>query len=241
MRVAIITSVSTESCEELQEHFKANKIKSTIFHPLRDDPDQLNRTFADFDWVFAYGCSAKTFHPNRINTRKATIACIDKTKAFAAFNKAGVSTVRWWAAENIHELPKDVETLVVRKDRKGRKAEDLTYWYRVEGKPLVGDLFTEYFEHKWEYRVTVFKDQIWVYWKQFNPADGMHTFVLQRSSKYPKMIDHCKRAAKELGIDYCSFDVVAQSRDEFAILEANSGTILTEEVSTAIVEFFLNL
>jgi hypothetical protein len=236
MKIALITSVSVDSCRDLKEHLDSNNIQSEIFLPFKIE----RRDFTDFDWVFAYGCSAKTTHKNRLNTRKATQICVDKIKTFEALARVGAPHPRFWSRETISGLPVDVDYLVVRQDRKGRKAEDLVHWDRHTGAPVPdGDLFTEYFEHKWEYRVTVFRDQVFVYWKQFD--EGYHHFILQKNYKYPKMIEACANAAKEIGIDYCSFDVVAQSRDNFAILEANSGTILTDEVSTAIVEFFLNL
>lgn len=238
MRVAITTSVSVTSAKELAQDLKNNGIDAVVFRPYKQDVD---RTFPGFTDVFCYGCSAQVDHQNVTNRRSAVLKCVDKVKTFQTLNALGLSTVRWWVPETVKHLPKDVEVLVVRGDRKGKKAEDFSYWYKENKQPLPpAELYTEYYDHKWEYRVTYFRGHVFVYWKQYNPDDGMHEFVLQRLSKYPKMVDECTQAAIGLGIDYVSFDVVAKSREDFAILEANSGSILTDEVSTAIVEYYLN-
>lgn len=235
MRVAIITSVSQQSSRELAEHLQDNDIEAKVFQPWKDGSSD----FRAYDYVFSYGCSAETQHKKRINSRQATLRCVDKVQAFKYMQEIA-PIPRWWT--EIGPINKDVETLVIRQDRKGRKAEDLSYWYRESELPIPhGDLYTEYFEHKREYRVTVFMGNTWVYFKNFSKETGMHTFNLQRVKDYPKIVDACNKAAKAIGIDYASFDVVAKTKEHFVILEANSGTILTEEVSTGIVEYFINL
>jgi len=242
MKIAIITSVSQKSSRELAEHFIANGIEARVFQPYKDNREN----FMEYDHVFSYGCSAQTKHRSRLNTREAVEVCVDKVRTFNVL-RPGIPIPRYWYNENgggmsLARLPPDVQCLVVRQDRKGRKAEDMTYWYREEGKPIpYGDLYTEFFEHNREYRVTVFKDQVWVYFKKYTKADHMHTFNLQRAGEYPAITKACLQAADRIGIDYVSFDVVAKTKNDFVILEANSGTVLTEEVSTAIVEYFLNL
>ncbi|MNQ79946.1 hypothetical protein D3C85_949070 [compost metagenome] len=55
------------------------------------------------------------------------------------------------------------------------------------------------------------------------------------------MDEHCLRAAKALGIDYVGFDVVAKTKKDFRILEANSAARLEDEAENAIVEYYINL
>lgn len=234
MKIAIITSVSAESSRQLAEHLALNGIQAKVFKPYED-----NRTnFRDFDCVFSYGCSADTVHNHRINSRAAVLKCIDKFLTFSAFHKSGVPTVRAW--KDSRDVPPDVTDLVLRKDPKGRKAEGLTYWSWGEAReiPVGMGLYSEWYDHRRELRVTVFMDKVWVYRKDW--VDGVHEFNLTTSSVYGSIRADALRAAKAIGIDYASFDVLYNSRNEYRFLEANSGSILTEEVSTAIVEHFLN-
>jgi glutathione synthase/RimK-type ligase-like ATP-grasp enzyme len=46
----------------------------------------------------------------------------------------------------------------------------------------------------------------------------------------------CIRAARALSIDYVGFDVLAQTKNDCVIIEANSGPILTEEAIDAFHE-----
>ncbi len=238
MKIAIITSVSGKSSKQLAEHLKENGIEAEVFKPL----DTGRYDFRHFDYVFSYGCSAETAHQKRLNTSPATKVCIDKVHAFQKLFAAGLPHPRFWTDKK--QIPKDAESLVIRQDRKGRKAEDLQYWdrYPLEGiaGPIPdGDLYTEWFGPAREYRVTVFLDQVFVYFKQ--NVDGDHYFNIQPLKNHRKMADACLKAAKAIGIDYVSFDVLVKSKDNFVILEGNSGAALTDEVSTAIVEYFLNL
>lgn len=233
MRVAIITSVSLRSSTELAEHLRDNGIHADVFRPFKDN----SYDFTKYDYVLSYGCSADTRHKQRYNTAQAVARCVNKVETFKALN--GLNIPRWFSRAK--DVPEDVECLVVRENRCGRKADGLDYWYKDSKEPIPnGDLYTEYFEHNREYRVTYVFGQVLVYFKRFSKETGNHEFMLQRAKDYPEIVAQCQEAAKRLGIDYVSFDVVAKTKKDFVILEANSGTILTDEASTAIVEFFLN-
>ncbi len=235
MQVAIITSVSEPSSEQLADHLIKNNIKADVFQPFQTH----HYNFKNYDSVFSYGCSAETEHKHRLNTRKAVKVCIDKFETFKVFQKAGVRHPRHW--NNHNNIPKDVESLVLRKDPQGRKAEDMDYWDRCDGKlvPPGYKLYSEWFPHKRELRVTVFQNQAWVYRKDLD-ENNVHTFLLTKSGNYSSVINHSLISAKEIGIDYVSFDVLYNSKNDYCFLEANSGSILTDEVSTAIVEYYLN-
>ncbi len=233
MRVAIITSVSLKSSRDLAEHLKLNGIVAEVFQPYKDGTER----FGNYDYVFSYGCSAQTVHKERINSSAAVKRCIDKFATFAAFSAVGVPHPRNW--KNKNDIPKDVESLVIRQDPAGRKAEDMSYWDSWENKPIPdGRLFSEWFYHKRELRVTVFKDQVFVYRKDW--TNGDHIFNFTSAVAYNKIKEDALKAAKKLEIDYVSFDVLYNSPLSYCFLEANSGSILTDEVSTAIVEWFLN-
>ena len=233
MKIAIITSLSTTSARKLAEHLQVNNIQADVFRPYKDG----RKDFRNYDYVFSYGCSAITSHKERINQSEAVSRCIDKISTFKALEKLPIP--RWWARAK--DVPEDAFTVVVRADKAGNKATGLEYWYRDSGKPLPeGELYTEYFYHKRGYRVVVFDERAFVYYKHWNKEDDSHEFRLQRTSNFSMMAGACLVAAKRLGIDFVAFDVVANDKHDFVILEANSGGILTDEVSTAIVEYFLN-
>ena len=71
-------------------------------------------------------------------------------------------------------------------------------------------------------------------------VDGSVNFNHQAPKGFEKIDEHCIKAAKALGIDYVGFDVLAHTKKDFVILEANSGAIMTDEAALAIVEYFLN-
>ncbi len=74
-------------------------------------------------------------------------------------------------------------------------------------------------------------------------ADGQieWTFTPQRKRGFEAIDDACVRGAKALGIDFVGFDVVAQDKQHFVVLEANSGPIITDEAEEAIINYYLNL
>ena len=233
MKIAIITSISSKSARELAEHLRVNGIKADVFHPYKDGRSD----FRAYDYVFSYGCSAETEHKQRINSPKAVKLCIDKAETFKKLD--GLPHPRWWIDKR--NIPADAYTIVVRKKRDGNKATGLEYWYRDSGLPVPnGELYTEYFYHKREYRVVVFDERAFVYYKHYDKVEDSHEFRLQRAGEFGMLSGACLVAAKRLGIDFVAFDVVAKTKNDFVILEANSGGALTPEVSTAIVEYFLN-
>lgn len=238
MKIAIIHSVSGKSAKQLAEGFNTRtygQISAEVFRPFKDDRENFN----DFDYVFSLGCSANTVHKNRINKAEAIGTCVNKVLSFEAFNKAKVDTVAYCTRKQ--DVPKHWDTVVIRDDPKGRKAEGLRFANQCDGEPIPdGLLFTEHFDHKMEFRIVVFIGKVvGRYLKR--TVDGEWIFDLLEKRGFEKMDDHCIRAAAALGIDYVGFDVVANNKKDFAILEANSGAIMTDEAETAIIEYFINL
>jgi glutathione synthase/RimK-type ligase-like ATP-grasp enzyme len=237
MKVAIITYVAKESSRTLAKAMAASlKIQVDVF-----DASEFYGTpdFKRYDYVFAYGCSASTSHRKRLNKRANTLACIDKVETFKRLEKAGVNIPSWtknWSTATGACWP----TTVVRTSRTGRKAEGLELIDYPDELPK-GELFTEYFYHKREYRIVVFNGEVvGRYYKKrtIKNGEGWHDFKLQPARGFELMDDHCLRAAKALGIDYVGFDVVANTKKDFKVLEANSGPIITDEAKAAIIKFF---
>jgi hypothetical protein len=194
--------------------------------------------------TFSYGCSAKmNIAKSHINKREAVKRCVDKVKTFRALNLAGVPIPRYSPEKRL--VDPAWERIVVRSKVDGRKAEDLEYFHQGDKLPDA-PLYTEYFEHKYEYRIVVFMGK--VVGRYYKKEDGVDangqpewSFMVQPKRGFEAIDDACLKASKALGIDFVGFDIVAMDKQHFVVLEANSGPILTEEAETAIVEYYLNL
>lgn len=191
-----------------------------------------------YAFVFGYGCSHVTQNGKRINTPKAISNCVKKTNTFDLLTKSNINTVPYVTQK--HQIPKEWEWVVVRDKIDGRKAEGIGYYENIPGNVPNGALFTEYFEHQYEYRIMVFMGEVvGRYYKRTNKDDWY--FNVQPKKRFELIDQHCIRAAKVLGIDYVGFDVVAKNKQDFRILEANSGPVITDEAEDAIVSYFINL
>jgi len=234
MKVAIITTHAQESGPILRDALRNNGVHCDFF-----DLKKVDRTdYREYDSVFSYGTSYGTHHKHRFNSSVSVRNCADKTRTFDLLREAGCSTVPYVLRKQ--NIPKEWEWVVIRQSIGGRKAEGLDYAENIPGQIPNGELFTEYFEHKYEYRITVFNGQVvGRYFKREDAGDWY--FELQPKRGFEIMDDHCIRAAKALGIDYVGFDVVANTKKDFRILEGNSAARLTDEAENAIVEYYINL
>lgn len=237
MKVAIITYVAQESSRKLAKALKAAGIIANVFDMNHTNEWEVRK----YDYIFAYGCSAASdYRIKRLNSAKATKACIDKLQTFAALSKVGVP-IPEYTSDRKKAAARKWATTVVRDSRTGRKAEGYTLVDYPDKLPE-GELFTEYFFHKREYRIVVFNGEVvGRYYKRPEiHKDGYewHQFSLQRAGGFEDMDRYCLKAAKALGIDYVGFDVVSVDKRNFKILEANSGPILTDEAEAAIIKYF---
>lgn len=196
--------------------------------------------------VFAYGCSEanKGWIPEYlVNSPNAVKRCVSKVDTFRNLAMDNIPIPRWTKDKN--QIGKEWERIVVRSKVDGRKAEDLEYFHQGDKLPDA-PLYTEYFEHKYEYRIVVFMGKVvGRYYKAVTGTmpDGQleWSFNVQPKRGFEKMDEACLKAAKALGIDFVGFDVVAMNKNDFVILEANSGPILTGEAEEAIINYYLNL
>jgi glutathione synthase/RimK-type ligase-like ATP-grasp enzyme len=233
IKVAIIHYVAGISSKILAEALRNNGVEADVF---RLGVDIYDRDFRNYSHVFSYGCSAPTVHNVRINSAKSVASCVNKPSTFDALKKAGAATVEYTTKKPI---PKHWDWVVIRDKVDGRKAEGLHY-HENNAEVPDGVLYSEYFEHKYEYRIMVFKDEIvGRYFK--SEYEGDWYFNNQPKRAFEEMDKHCLLAAKALGIDYVGFDVVANNKKDFRILEANSAPRITDEAEKAIVEYFINL
>lgn len=232
MKVAIITYVAGQSSDILAEALNNNGVKTDVFRLKKVDKYDCTA----YDWVFSYGASAHTLHKNRINHFAAVKRCVSKPDTFDCLKKERIKTVDYVLQKPI---PKHWDWVVIRDKKDGRRAEGLDYHVNDANVPN-GELYSEYFDHKYEYRIMVFRGE--VVGRYFKKEEGTEwTFKPQPKQGFELMDSHCVRAAKALGIDYVGFDVVANTKKDFRILEANSAPRITDEAENAIVSFFINL
>lgn len=182
--------------------------------------------------VFNYGCSAKTPCKTVINSVAAVECCIDKVSTFQVLRHAGVPVPNF--VTNQHQVPKHWEQIVCRADARGCKNEGMQIISQGEAIPKAA-LYTEYFFHKKEYRVVVFKGKVVAIYSKEEDGEGGWDLIFRVNKGFEAINKACLDAAKALNIDYVGFDVVAKTKKDFVILEANTGPILTEEVQEFLV------
>lgn len=232
-KIVIVTSVCEESAQELAFALHSAGLK-VVWATRRNYEANVYGKHT----LLSYGSAVASQRSvsSRINEVGATLACIDKVSTFMRLR--GVVPIPEFCT-NRRDVPKYWDHVVVRNDACGRMAKDFTIidQHAVERVPIGADLYTKYIYHRYEYRVVVFKDKAFVYYKKPD-GDGNVVLTYQKSEKYEAMIKDARKAAKALKIDYVGFDVVANNRSSYTFLEANSGPILCEEVKQEIVRYF---
>lgn len=227
MKIIVISPKATsESAKALAEALEAKY----------ENPFDSDRySFHNYDVVFNYGCGYE-FRGNKVvNLGNSVRNCINKIKTLSLLTKAEVPCLEYVVSKN--KIPKTWDTIVVRKELEGRNGSGIEFAYQGDKIPDAV-FYSNYFYHRYEYRVVVFKGKVvGRYFKKLEP-DGTWTFMIARPKGFETMDEACIKAAKALSIDYVGFDVLANTKKDFRICEANSGPILTEEVKQAIVKHF---
>ena len=182
--------------------------------------------------IFNYGCSHLMNGYYSVNHPAKTEICIDKVSTFQVLKHIGAPIPQF--VTNQHQVPKHWEQIVCRADARGCKNEGMQIISQGEA-ILKAALYTEYFFHKKEYRVVVFKGKVVAIYSKEEDGEGGWDLEYRQNKGFDLMNVQCVNAAKALGIDYVGFDVVAKTKKDFVVLEANTGPILTEEVQEYLV------
>lgn len=228
MKIAVVNSVAGISSKELAEFLTEGTHVAKAYKPHNISKFD----YTDHDVVFNYGYGGWLGYNKIYNKPEAVRKCVHKPSSFEAFKKAGVNTVEYCTQRNL--IPKEWDWVVVRDAVNGRKAEGLAYYENKPGNVPDGQLFSEYYEHDKEYRVVVLCDKVVGFYEKEEDDKGIWHFMIKPKRGFEEMGKQCVAAAKALGIDYVGFDVVAQTKQRFKILEANSAAILTAESMEAI-------
>ena len=199
-----------------------------------ENPYQTGRlVFKDYALVINYGFSTNIVtnaNANVFNEPSAVRKCINKLKTLESLT--GQVPIPSYA-QRIRDA---WGTVVCHTKPDGRKNEGIEYWHRDDGTPIPNAyLYTEYYPHRGEYRVVVLCGKVVGRYRKVE-RDGTWDLELRDKRGFEHMDDICIRAARVLGIDYVGFDVLAQTKNDCVIIEANSGPILTEEAIDAFHE-----
>lgn len=229
--LVLYPKIAKQSAKEL-----ANYINADALNPF----ESTIRNYNNYDHVFNYGCNRNIVpHRSIINKPSAVAKCIDKVQTFLAMQAVGAPHPAF--TTNKSEVPNTWKSIVIRKNRFGAQAKDLIYKDRGETLPD-GDLYTEWYKHKFEFRVVVFRGQvIGRYLKEEETGTGRWCLNSMDPLGFEQIEAHCVNSARALGIDYCGFDVLAKDQTHFTILEANSAPIITADALTSIKSYYESL
>lgn len=188
--------------------------------------------------IINYGCSEYNRHQRtkEFNSQIDTRYCINKLLTFRTLKAAGLSIPEFTDRKAIAEKWDKDNLVVCHTKRDGRKNEGIEYRYPSD--LLDAYVYTEYFFHKKEYRVLVFNNKvIGIYSKVLDDENNWDLVKLQLRG-FNEIIEQCEKAARALNMGFVGFDVVANTRKDFKILEANSGPLITDEAIEAFKKFF---
>ena len=225
--IVISPKASEDSAKRLAEELGAEY----------DNPYQSGRSdFKLYDVVINYGYSGTFKVKMAAIVFNATIAvrnCIDKRATLHYLAANGIPT-----PEFATKVKDDWNTVFCHTKPDGRKNEGIVHWYRQDDEPIPpAYLYTNYYQHRGEYRVVVLKGKVIGRYRKVLDDENMWSFELRDKRGFEGMDDACIRASRALGASYVGFDVLAKSKDNFVILEANSGPILTDETVEAFKEY----
>lgn len=224
--IVISPKASDESAKRLAKELGA----------VYENPYQAkHNNYGGFDVIINYGYS-QPFKMNRnvflINSFETVRACIDKRATLHHLAIAGISV-----PEFATKIKDEWHTVICHTKPDGRKNEGIEHWYRNEQMAIPpAYLYTNYYPHRGEYRVVVLKGKIVGRYRKVLDAEGMWSLELRDKRGFEEMDAACVKAARALRVDYVGFDVLAQKKDNFVIIEANSGPILTDESVEAFKE-----
>lgn len=189
------------------------------------------RKYTEYDLVINYGCNRKLTTNAKINSATAVARCIDKFSTFSLLSKYNIPVPQYTLDKNVAAL---WPCVVVRAEKDGAMNAGMEYCYPKGKAARIPDaeLYTEYYDHKKEFRVVVLKNAIIACYEKVR--EGEEWMFYERSYQYLQPVQQaCLDAAAVLKIDYVGFDVLVNKENEFVILEANSAPIITEDVMKA--------
>ncbi len=213
----------------------AKKLGAAAINPFKS----AKRDYKEYDLVINYGCNRNIKNQRRINKVNAIARCIDKFTTFSILAQHNIPVPRF-AIEKVKAV--EWPCVVVRKQRDGKMNEGMEYCFPEGRLHKLPDapLYTEYYDHKKEFRVIVLKGKVVACYEKVLVGDEWEFH--ERTYRYLDAVKHqCLQAAHVLDIDYVGFDVLIADNNEFVILEANSAPIITDDVIKAFQKYIKQL
>lgn len=227
MKIIVIgPKACSESAKEL-----AQALGSKYENPF----DTGRYSFNSYDVVFNYGCGYEFRGKKVINLGNSVRTCVNKISTLKVLQKAKVPCLNFVVHKR--DIPKGWEWITVRNGAEGRNGDGIDFVKQGDTVPDA-DFYTEYFWHKYEYRVVVFKGIVVARYYKKLTENHEWRFMIARPKGFEAMDEECVKSARALNIDYVGFDVLANTKKDFRICEANSGPMLTEEVKQYIKNYF---
>lgn len=227
MRLCVI---HPKRCKE-----SATKLAQALGADVSNPYRERRYNYRHYDMVINYGFG-DDIAGNLFNNTNVVKRCKNKFATLSILSIAGIPVPKFTNSKFIASklnLP-----LVCHTQKEGMQNQGIEY---VEGGGVAipdAHLYTEYFHHKREYRVVVLKHKVvGIYRKDQVDKDTWDLNTLSHKG-FKSISDACIKASKALLADYVGFDVVANTREDFRILEANSGPIITDEVIEAFKQLF---
>lgn len=217
--VAYVNACS-ESAKKLAAALGVRAIKADLLKKVPNDTT-----------VFNYGYSSLIDCENIINSWVATRRCVNKVLTLSLLSNKNIPCLQFCTDKR--KIPKSWEWIVVRTTVSGDNGKGIEYVERGHHVPKA-PLYTEWYEHLYEYRIVVFKGKVVARYYKHLYEDGYWWFEEQPKKGLKQVSEACIQGALALGIDYVGFDVLYNSDEDFRICEANSGPIITDKVIKAI-------
>ena len=211
----------------------AKGLHTVVLNPF----DYEERDFRKHDLVINYGCNRNILYNRILNTPKAVANCIDKIVTIDILKKHNIPTVNYVLSKE--EVPKHWQHISIHKTLNGSKGEGVTWVTQKNLHKIEAAFFSEFFYHKREFRIVCFQEAAYAYEKV---QEGTEWSLILREYQYLTPIRKaCQEAKKALAIDFVGFDVLVDDNNNFVIIEANSGSIMTEELLEDFKEYVINL
>ena len=203
---------------------KSAKWLASILDADYNNPYQTNKYgFMEYKQVVNFGYSGQVSHHAPINKSLSVAIAVDKLATFKSIDSY-CSCVPYttkkeialdWLDEDFH--------VVCREQQKGNKSKGITITDKKEEvEAIKAKFYTQYIEHKKEYRVNVFKGKVITVLEKSRGDDGNFKFKLVRNSPYT-FKSFIKAIDKHIGLDLYGMDILLGTNNRLYFLEVNSG------------------
>lgn len=227
-----ICIIHPKRCQESAQRL-ANALGAHVSNPYREK----RTNYQNYAVVINYGV-AKDILGKLFNSTGAVNTCKNKFRTLSLLRDAHIPIPEFCIDKKAVKDGYLEGTVVCHTEQEGMQNKGIVYWDRDSDDPLPDAyLYTEYFHHKREYRVVVLNYKVvGIYIKQ--EVKGEWELIPLQNRGFKSIANACIQAAKAIEIDYVGFDVVANTREDFRILEANSGPIITDQVIESFKQLF---